>query len=336
MIMTQIEVKGLTKTYKTYERGAGLREAFRSLFRRKQVLSQAVKSISFSIEPGETVGFVGPNGAGKSTTIKMLTGILYPTSGEARIMGRIPWMDRQHYVRDIGVVFGQKSQLWMDLPPIDAFYLNKDIFKVPESEFEERLSTMTRLLKVEDVIRKPTRNLSLGERMKCEFIMALLHNPKILFLDEPTIGVDALAKEEIRNFLLHVNKAFKTTILLTTHDMDDIEELCKRIMIIDNGELIYDGDLKVVKERYVHWKTVDFEFLRINDKKAFSKILSKGTVQTDGPRFKSIRFDKRSVSVPLAVRELMESCELIDLAVHEPRLEHVIKEIYGDKASRSS
>ena len=201
-----IQVLDLEKTYKGKERGKGFKEVFKALFAPKVVYSRAVKKINFTIGKGEIVGFVGPNGAGKSTTIKILSGVLYPTAGDVHIMGYVPWEERKEYVKRIGAVFGQKSQLWWDLPPIDSFYLSKGIYNIPEAEFEERLHTMVELLKVSNVVNRPTRELSLGERMKCEFIMALLHNPPVLFLDEPTIGVDALAKEEIREFLLKINR----------------------------------------------------------------------------------------------------------------------------------
>lgn len=325
-----IQVVDLEKIYKGTERGKGLEEAFKALFAPKYVYSKAVKKISFSIEKGEIVGFVGPNGAGKSTTIKMMTGVLYPTSGDVHVMGYMPWQDRKKYVKHIGAVFGQKSQLWWDLPPVDSFYLARGIYNIPEKEFEERLHTMVDLLKISKVMHRPTRELSLGERMKCEFIMALLHNPPVLFLDEPTIGVDALAKEEIREFLLRINRKYKTTIILTTHDMDDIEELCERMIVIDRGTIIYDGDLQKVKQKYVIWQTVDFEYTEIKNKRKFAAIMKKGIVQINKKWFKSIRFNKKEVNVPKVIEQLMCISEIVDLAVHEPRLEHVIKEIYQD------
>jgi len=325
-----IQVVDLEKTYKGTERGKGLEEAFKSLIAPKYVYSRAVKKIRFSIDQGEIVGFVGPNGAGKSTTIKIMTGVLYPTSGDVHVMGYTPWQDRKKYVKHIGAVFGQKSQLWWDLPPVDSFYLAKGIYNIPEKEFEQRLHTMVHLLKIDKVMHRPTRELSLGERMKCEFIMALLHNPPVLFLDEPTIGVDALAKEEIREFLLRINRKYKTTIILTTHDMDDIEELCERMIVIDRGTIIYDGDLQKVKQKYVVWQTVDFEHTEIKNKRKFAAILKKGIVQVNKKWFKSIRFNKKEVNVPKLIGQLMCNSEIVDLAVHEPRLEHVIKEIYQD------
>jgi len=329
--MEIIRVTNLERTYKGHKRGHGLAEAIKSLFSRKIVLSQALKSVSFTINQGEVVGFVGPNGAGKSTTIKILSGVLYPTAGEVDVLGYTPWKDREKYVQNIGVVFGQKSQLWWELPPIDSFHLSKAMYKIPETDFNERLSQMSKMLNVEEIMHRPTRELSLGERMKCEFIMALLHRPKILFLDEPTIGVDAISKDEIRDFLADINKKEKTTIILTTHDMDDIEELCERIMIIDEGQIIYDGDLELVKKKYVKWKTVDFEFLEVKNKKQFNSIIKKGEVQDKRRHFISVRFNKEKVDVPKALQQLMRASSIVDMSVHEPRLEQVIKEIYLDK-----
>jgi len=326
--MTIIQTQKLERTYTSYKRGHGLKEAFASLFNREVIFSYAVKRISFGIEEGEMVGFVGPNGAGKSTTIKMLTGILRPTGGEATVLGFRPWKDRKKYVENIGVVFGQKSQLWWDLPPIDAFYLMKDVYQIPEKEFKKRLDEMVKMLRVEDIMHKPTRDLSLGERMKCEFVMALLHNPKILFLDEPTIGVDALAKEEIRDFLHRINQEYKTTIILTTHDMDDIEEVCERIIIIDKGSIIYDGSLAAVKRQYTKTKTVDFEFTTIKNKAAFEKTLKTGKTIEQRKNYRSVEFPRNEA--PKAVKSLMASCEIVDLLIHEPALETIIKEIYRE------
>ncbi len=326
-----INVQNLCKTYKSHKRESGFFAALKSLFKRKSVLSRAVDNISFQIQKGEIVGFVGQNGAGKSTTVKILTGVLYPTSGFVSVLGFVPWLERIKYVGKIGAVFGQKSQLWWDIPPVDSFYLSKAIYKIPDNEFTSRLAKMSRLLNIEEIMRRPTRDLSLGERMKCEFVMALLHNPEVLFLDEPTIGVDALAKEDIREFLKQINQEFKTTIILTTHDMDDIEELCKRIILIDQGKIIYDGDLIKVKEKYVKWKTVDIEILRVKNKKAFEALLAKGIVSVDKPHFKSIRLPLKKVRISDFVKKLLTCVDVTDLTLRESRLEHVIKEVYKDK-----
>lgn len=237
-----IDVRDLRKTYTTFQRGHTFKEALASLFVRKTIEVEAVKGISFQIGKGEIVGFLGPNGAGKSTTLKILTGVLHPTSGDVRIMRFVPWKQRRSYVARIGAVFGQKSQLLWDIPPLDAFYMNKAIYAIPLSEFEETLNELTELLDVRDVSRKPTRQLSLGERMKCEFIMAMLHRPDIVFLDEPTIGLDVIAKENIREFITKMNRK-GVTFILTTHDLDDVEQLAERVIVINHGEVVFDDSI---------------------------------------------------------------------------------------------
>ncbi|HEY9063197.1 MAG TPA: ATP-binding cassette domain-containing protein [Pseudobacteroides sp.] len=241
-----IKVENLTKIYKSYERGNSFGEAVKSLFVRKTKLVEALKGISFNIDKGELVGFLGPNGAGKSTTLKVLTGILFPTDGKVDIMGYTPWKQRKKYVAHIGAVFGQKSQLLWDIPPLDAFNLNKAIYSIPDSEFNKKLSYMVELLSLQDLIKKPTRLLSLGERMKCEFIMAMLHNPEIVFLDEPTIGLDVIAKDKIREFILEMNKQ-GVTFILTTHDLGDVERLARRVIVINHGETVFDNSIEALK-----------------------------------------------------------------------------------------
>lgn len=329
--MNTIEVTNLKRQYKTYKRGEGLLEAVKSLFKRDRIIKHALRGIDMKVKRGEIIGFVGSNGAGKSTTIKILTGLLYPSSGEVSVLGLKPWEDRKQYVAQIGAVFGQKSQLWWDLPPIDSFYLSKGLYKIPEAAFEERMRAMVKMLNVEEVIHRPTRQLSLGERMKCEAIMAFLHRPKIVFLDEPTIGLDALAKEELRHFLKAINRKEKTTIILTTHDMDDIEELCKRIIIIDQGAIIFDGNLETVKKKYIKWQTVEFEYLEVKNKRSFESALKKGKINVKKHHYVSIRFNKTKVDVPEMIEKLMKSVSIVDLKVHEPRLEQVIKEIYSEQ-----
>ncbi|MHB1485871.1 MAG: ABC transporter ATP-binding protein [Saccharofermentanales bacterium] len=243
-----IEVSDLSKRYKSYERGSSFLEVTKSLFVRKPVFVDAVKNISFKVGRGEIMGLIGPNGAGKSTTLKILTGIMYPTSGHVNILGLTPWNDRKRYVRDIGAVFGQKSQLLWDIPPIDAFLLNKAIYDIPSSEFNDILEEMQELLSIRDIIRKPTRQLSLGERMKCEFVMAMLHSPKIVFLDEPTIGLDVLAKDKIRQFIQKMNSK-GITFILTTHDIGDIESLAKRVIVINHGEIVFDDSINALRGR---------------------------------------------------------------------------------------
>ena len=250
-----IHVSGLRKTFTSYERGSSFREALLSLFIRKRKTVEAVKGISFDIEEGELVGFLGPNGAGKSTTIKILTGILHPTSGSVDIMGFTPWKERKKYVQHIGAVFGQKSQLLWDIPPLDAFYLNQSIYRIPDSEFKKTVNDMIEMLELKDLVKKPTRQLSLGERMKCEFIMAMLHKPRIVFLDEPTIGLDVIAKGIIRDFILEQNKR-GITFILTTHDLEDVEQLAKRVIVINHGEIVFDNSMERLKQHLGEKRTV--------------------------------------------------------------------------------
>lgn len=242
-----IQVAHLNKTFKVSRRSAGFSEAFRALFHREVDTIHALTDISFTIKDGEMVGYIGPNGAGKSSTIKILSGILTPDSGTCTINGRVPWKDRKEHVKDIGVVFGQRSQLWWDVPVIDSFELLRDIYETPKSQYKETLDELTELLFLHDIIRTPARQLSLGQRMRCEIAASLLHRPRILFLDEPTIGLDAVSKLAVRDFIRKQNKVHKTTVLLTTHDMQDIEALADRVMLIGKGLLLSDGPLSSLK-----------------------------------------------------------------------------------------
>ena len=237
-----IEVANLSKSFTTYKRGSGVRESVRSLFKREKVVVDAVVDVTFSVEEGSICGLLGPNGAGKSTTIKMLCGALFPSSGTIRAMGFSPYEDRKRYVREIGAVFGQRSQLIWDIPPIDSFNMNRAIYGIPQNDYKSRLEELTELLGVGGVVNKPTRVLSLGERMKCEFIMAMLHKPAIVFLDEPTIGLDVIAKANIREFIMKTNST-GTTYILTTHDLEDVKHLANHIIIINHGVKVFDDTL---------------------------------------------------------------------------------------------
>ena len=260
--MNMIHVKNLSKTFKVPIRDSGLRASIKSFFKRKYKYVNAVDDISFDIKKGEIVGYIGPNGAGKSTTIKMLAGILNPDDGEILINGMIPTRDRVKYTKEIGVVFGQRSQLWWDIPVEDTFDLLKEIYKVPDDEYNKTKNKLVKLLELEEIIKVPVRQLSLGQRMRCEIAASLLHNPKILFLDEPTIGLDANSKIVVRNFIKEINKTNKITVILTTHDMSDIEYLASRIILIGKGKVLYDGSLDKIKnlfdkEKIVKVKTND-------------------------------------------------------------------------------
>lgn len=242
-----IELKNICKTFKVMRRNAGFNEALKAFFKREYDSVYALKNISFRINAGEMVGYIGPNGAGKSSTIKIMSGILNPDSGECLINGRTPWKDRINHVREIGVVFGQRSQLWWDVPVVDSFELIKDIYKVPEHTYRENLDELTDILDLEQIIRTPARQLSLGQRMRCELAASLLHSPKILFLDEPTIGLDAVSKIAVREFIKKINREKNTTVILTTHDMQDIEAIAERVLLIGKGEILLDGSFEDLK-----------------------------------------------------------------------------------------
>lgn len=243
-----ITTEHLCKSYKVAKRNAGMKEACKALFRREVEIIHALSDVSFTIEDGEMVGYIGPNGAGKSSTIKILSGILTPESGSCFVDGYIPWKNRKEHVRRIGVVFGQRTQLWWDVPVIDSFELLKDIYSISPQEYRNNMEELTQLLHLQELLKMPTRQLSLGQRMRCEIAASLLHSPKILFLDEPTIGLDAVSKLAVREFILRLNQTHKTTVILTTHDMQDIEALTKRIILIGRGRVLMDGTLEDMRE----------------------------------------------------------------------------------------
>jgi len=253
-----IEVKDLAKEFRTFRRREGVLGALENLFVREYVTVRAVDRVSFSIAPGEMIGYIGANGAGKSTTIKVLTGILVPTGGQVTAYGYVPYRDRRRYTRHIGVVFGQRTQLWWDIAVIESFKLLKEIYEIPEQDYQRRMGFFSEILNLKEYLHTPVRKLSLGERMRCDLAASLLHNPPLLFLDEPTIGLDVVAKERIREFLKEVNRTERTTVLLTTHDLSDIEELSQRIIIIDKGHILFDGDLGQMKKRLAKYNQVKF------------------------------------------------------------------------------
>ncbi|MNW34752.1 Methionine import ATP-binding protein MetN 2 [compost metagenome] len=258
--MLAIDVQQLRKTFHVHKSREGLKGAFLDLFRREYREVMAVKDISFQIPQGEICGYIGENGAGKSTTIKMLTGILVPTSGTLKVGGYTPYEEREQFVRNIGVVFGQRSQLWWDIGVIESFQLLRKVYQVPDRDFKRRLDELVERLQLQELLNRPVRKLSLGQRMRCELVAALLHNPSIVFLDEPTIGLDIVVKSEIREFLKDMNREHGTTILLTTHDLQDIEALCSRVIMLDDGNIIYDGGLDELKSRWGTGREVLFQF----------------------------------------------------------------------------
>jgi len=323
--MAIIQIKNLKKTYRTHTREPGLANAIKSLFKRKYEIKHALKGISFEVEEGEIVGFIGPNGAGKSTTIKALSGVLYPTSGEIRVMGFTPWKDRAKYVKNIGVVFGQKPQLVWDLPPVDTFYLNKEIYEIPPKEFDKRLKSLVKTLDLKNFFKTPTRDLSLGERMKCKLVSAVLHNPKLVFLDEPSIGLDVIAKDRLRDFIKKVNKEYNTTFIVTTHDMQDIERLCKRIVIINNGEIVYNGRFRDIKSKILSKKILEVKFFEFTGDFKFKgcRILNKGKYGM------KIEVDTKKATIKEVIDYLITNYDFADLTILDPPIEEIIKEIYN-------
>jgi ABC-2 type transport system ATP-binding protein len=321
---TLIEVRELSKTYTTHQRGHTFKEALKSLVFRKTIEVAAVKGISFKVRQGEIVGFLGPNGAGKSTTLKILTGVLHPTAGEVRIMGYVPWKQRKSYVARIGAVFGQKSQLLWDIPPLDAFYMNKAIYSIPQSEFEETLEELTELLDVREVVRKPTRQLSLGERMKCEFMMAMLHRPHIVFLDEPTIGLDVIAKDKIREFILKMNRK-GTTFILTTHDLDDVEHLAERVIVINHGEVVFDDTIGAMRKQVGGGKMV-----RLLTEEPFPELRMPGAsiVRMLSEYEAEIELNTAMLNINDFIANMNAMCTLLDMSVQELTIDRVIKQLY--------
>ena len=325
--MDIIQVKDLSKEYKIVRRDSGIKNAFRSFIKREYRIVRAVDKVSFSIKKGEIVGYIGPNGAGKSTTIKMLSGILKPDEGIINIMGMDPTVDRIKYVREIGVVFGQKSQLWWDIPAEDSFDLLKDIYKIPDDEYEKNKQELVKILHLEEIIKSPVRQLSLGERMKCELVASLLHSPKILFLDEPTIGLDAISKVIVRDFIKKINKLKKITVILTTHDMADIESLTDRLIMIGHGKKLYDGSVKDIKKKYSNEKIVEVVYEGVlKDKIVNDKI----DILEETQGLIRMKIDTRKIMVSDIVRKYSEVCEIKDINVIETGIDDIIYKLYKE------
>ncbi len=324
--MDIINVKNLCKTYKVSKRDSGFKNALKSFFKREYKYIKAVQDVSFTIREGEIVGYIGPNGAGKSTTIKMLSGILKPDSGKMIINGMDPVNDRIKYVKEIGVVFGQKSQLWWDIPAIESFDLLRDIYKVPNDEYVKTRDELIKLLELEEIVKMPVRQLSLGQRMKCELVASLLHNPKILFLDEPTIGLDAISKVIVRDFIKKINKEKKVTVILTTHDMADIESLADRVIVIGNGKKLYDGDINDIKKKYSNEKIVEIYYDKL---KEIPKIKNTEIISNDNGVIK-IKIDNRVVTASDVTSEYSKICEIKDINVLSSPIDDIIYKLYED------
>ncbi|MFD1886726.1 ABC transporter ATP-binding protein [Paenibacillus wenxiniae] len=323
-----IQVENLYKKYYVKQYRQGLMGGIKDLIKPVWQDKEAVKHINFNIEKGEVVGYIGPNGSGKSTTIKMLTGILTPSDGKVLVNGLEPYKDRKKNAMNIGVVFGQRTQLWWDLAIRESFELFKYIYRVPDSIFNENLNKMIELLSLNEFYSTPVRQLSLGQRMRAEIAAAFLHSPSIVFLDEPTIGLDVVAKEQVRSFLREVNKEKETTIILTTHDMDDIEQVCDRLLMINQGVLIFDGQMKSFIDTYGNERiiTVQFEKPIPNVQFEFGSVLS-----NEGNKVK-ILFQKEHVSATKIVQELSRKFPVVDCHLEEPKIEHLIRQVYEGRS----
>ena len=323
-----IKVENLVKTYKIIEKEEGLIGYFKNLFHPKYKEFMAVQGINFEIKEGELVGYIGENGAGKSTTIKMLTGLLTPTSGKVTVNGIIPYKERIRNNKNIGAVFGQKTQLWWDLPVIESFRLIKKMYNMTESEYRKNLKKFTKLLELDELLEKQVKNLSLGQKMRCEIAATFLHNPKIVYLDEPTIGLDVFVKEKIRKFIKEINEENKTTVILTTHDLKDIEDVCDRIILLDKGKIIYDGEKQKFKDKY--GKYITAELIVKNKKSIIKNDLKNENLKIIEEEENSIKlkFLHEKITILTVMDEISKYCEIEDVHMKEAELEDILKEIY--------
>ena len=325
-----IQIDELSKVYRVTEREAGLAAAMRSLVKRKTRDVRAVDEISFSVNEGEIVGFLGPNGAGKTTTLKMLSGLLHPTGGRATVLGFRPWERNRDYLRRMTLVMGQRNQLVWDIPVIDTFELNRAVYRIPEAEYRRAVAELTELLELSPLLRKPTRNLSLGERMKCEIAASLLHRPWVLFLDEPTIGLDVTMQRRIRKFLAEYNQRTGATVLLTSHYMADVEALCKRVVVFHHGKLLYDGDLSGLADRFAPFKTVEVE---LQNGTGGRQMAQYGEVLVQKEGRVTLRVPK--VETATVTGRLLAELDVADLTVQDPPIEDVIEQVFSQEAGES-
>jgi ABC-2 type transport system ATP-binding protein len=325
--MPAITVHDLRKTFVTKRKAAGLAGSLRALVRPEMKAAEAVRGISFEMESGELVGFIGPNGAGKSTTIKILTGILYPTSGDACVLGYCPWQQRRDLAYHIGTVFGQRPQLWYHLPAIDTFYLFGKIYELDDKTIRERIGFLTESFEIQDLLETPVRKLSLGQRMRCEVAASLLHRPRLLLLDEPSIGLDVVAKQHIRDMIRHMNELEGVGVLLTSHDASDIEALCKRVIIINHGEMVYQDKVSSLKRRYLTSKTVSVRYAQ--EVPAAFGIAGTEILKTSRYGVK-LHFDSSQTRVEDVIAQLAQAGSIVDITISDPPLEEVIRAIYAE------
>lgn len=321
--MSLITVEHLTKTFSAYKKAPGIAGSLKSLFRREYVIKHAVNDVSFSIEKGELVGFIGPNGAGKTTTLKCLSGLIYPTSGKVSVAGYKPFDKKTQFLKKISLVMGQKNQLWMDLPAYESFLLNKEIYEVETARFEKIIKDLTELLDVVDILHVQVRKLSLGQRMKCELINQLIHSPEILFLDEPTIGLDVVMQQNLRDFIKEYNKKYEATILLTSHYMEDVKKLCKRVIFIDNGTIMYDGSLTQLVQKYSPHKFLSFTFNHPVQRADFA---SMGEI---------LKYSDTKIVLAVHRKDtnhyashILQKFDVDEFTVEEPNIEQIVREFF--------
>ncbi len=328
---TIISVNHLKKHYKVYKKQPGLMGSIKALFSRQYETIKAVDDVSFDIEQGELIGFIGPNGAGKTTTLKVLSGLLYPTSGKVSVLGFNPWDRKSEFQKQFSLVMGQKNQLWWDLPAMESFLLNKAIYEIPEDQFKKTLDKLVDLLDVREVLNVQVRKLSLGQRMKCELIAALLHNPKVLFLDEPTIGLDVVMQKVMRDFIREYNKEFGATIILTSHYMDDVKELCKRVIIIDHGKKLFDGKMQNIIDTYARNKILS---VVLAEKATQEKLETIGQVTHYEFPQATILVPRKEASKQAA--KLLQEFSIADLNIEEPPIEAIIREVFSSHSTQRS
>jgi len=324
--MSAIQVKNLKKFYKVHKKEPGLKGSVKSLFKRKYEAVRAVNNVSFEIGEGELVGFIGPNGAGKTTTLKCLSGLLYPDGGSPSVLGFNPWERKTEFLKQIALVMGQKNQLWWDLPPLETFLLNKEIYEVPKPQFEKTLNELVKLLEVKDVLKVQVRKLSLGQRMKCELIAALLHSPKVLFLDEPTIGLDVVMQKKMRDFIREYNQRYKATIILTSHYMGDVKELCDRVMIIDKGKLVFDGRLEEITKKFADHKQIVITLSKEVDPK---KLESFGEIKEFS--YPKLVYTVKRTQASEKAAQVLDKLPVGDLNIEESPIEDIIRELFTGK-----
>ena len=319
-----IELENVTKTYKVSKRDAGIKNAFKSYFKREYTEVKALENISFNINEGEMVGYIGPNGAGKSTTIKIMCGILTPDSGKCIVNGMVPYKDRKEYVKNIGVVFGNRSGLWWDVPVEDSFELLKEIYNIPDEKYKKQKQLLTEMLNIKEIIRTPTRQLSLGQRMRCEIAAAFLHDPKIVFLDEPTIGLDSTSKIAVRDFIKKINKEKNTTIILTTHDTGDIEALTKRIILIGKGKLLLDGSLNSLTKKYSN------KILNVQYNGKLPTTMPQMEILEKSKNEAKIQIDESKIKLADAINFLSNNLEIQDLEIKNTSIDNIVANLYKE------